>query len=56
MRVFFVVFFDWSLFYSLSNREILTAISDIFMKPTYCHLALLYSLIPKQFLFVNFDI
>ena len=33
----------------LNSRGILTAISETFIKLTYCHLALLSSLIPKQF-------
>ena len=36
-------------------RVILTAISDTFVKLTYCHFALLYSLLPKEFLFLNFN-
>ena len=40
---------------SCVKRVILTAISDTFIKLTYCHLALLYKILSKQFLFLNFD-
>ena len=40
----------------LIARVILTAISDTFIKLTYCHLALLYKLLSKQFLFLNFNL